>query len=270
MMGRYAVIGHPIAHTLSPLIHQANFEAKGTSDEYKALDISPDQLKFIREIAEEESLDGFNVTIPHKESIMEFLDEVDDGAKVIGAVNTVSVVKGIFKGYNTDLSGYMNAFTGRFGERKRRVLIIGAGGAAKAVQKAHSDHGDDVTVAARRRESFSRFNTEDFSRLLISDIQEDTQYDAIINATPVGMKHEDVFSVMGIPHSIVRDGTIGMDLIYQPETTPFLTRFNEENAMNGLPMLVSQAMDAYTIWTGETGDYAAANKKCKEYFGGKS
>jgi len=262
-MGRYAVIGHPIAHTLSPLIHHANFEAKMTSDEYKALDIFPEQLKFIREIVKEESLDGFNVTIPHKESIMEFLDEVDDGAKQIGAVNTVSVKNGVFKGYNTDISGYMNAFAGRFGEKRRNVLIIGAGGAAKAVQKAHSDHGDEVTVAARRHESFKRFNTEDFRKLLISNISGDFHYDAIINATPVGMKHEDVFSVMGIPDSIIKDETIGMDLIYQPETTPFLTRFNEENAMNGLPMLVSQAMDAYAIWTGEAGDYAAANKNAR-------
>src|SRR5690625_6480482 len=98
MMGKYAVIGHPIAHTLSPLIHHANFEAKMTSDEYKALDIFPEQLKFIREIVKEESLDGFNVTIPHKESIMEFLDEVDEGAKQIGAVNTVSEKNCVFEG----------------------------------------------------------------------------------------------------------------------------------------------------------------------------
>lgn len=269
-MGRYAVIGHPISHTLSPLIHHANFDAKGTDDEYKALDISADQLKFIREIAVREALDGFNVTIPHKETIMEFLDEIDEGARMIGAVNTVAVKDGVFKGYNTDISGYMNAFTARFGEQKRKVLIIGAGGAAKAVQRAHSDHGDDVTVAARRKESFAQFKTDDFTPLLIDDISTQNRYDAIINATPVGMKDEDVFEVMHIPATIVKEDTIGMDLIYQPECTIFLSYFNGKNAMNGLPMLVSQAMDAYTIWTGKKGDYEAANKKCKEYFGGKS
>lgn len=269
-MGKYAVIGYPISHTLSPLIHHANFDAKGTDDEYEALAVPPDQLKFIREIADRKSLDGFNLTIPHKEKIMEYLDEIDEGAKMIGAVNTVAVNNGVFKGYNTDISGYMSAFTSRFGKQKRKILIIGAGGAAKAVQKAHSEHGDDVTVAARSKESFKRFRTDDYTPLLIDDISDEISYDVIVNATPVGMKHDDVFEVMGIPGSIVREDTIGMDLIYQPDTTIFLTYFNSQNAMNGLPMLVSQAMDAYTIWTGEKGDYEAANKKCKEYFGGKS
>ncbi|WP_411844243.1 shikimate dehydrogenase [Salinicoccus sp. HZC-1] len=269
-MGKYAVIGHPISHTLSPLIHHANFDAKGTDDEYKALAVSPQQLEFIKDIAEKESLSGFNVTLPHKEAIMEYLDEIDEGAKNIGAVNTVAVRDDVFKGYNTDISGYMNAFTARFGHEKHNVLILGAGGAAKAVQRAHSDHGDEVTLAARREESFKRFTTGDYTPLLIDNISAEDHYDVIVNATPVGMKHEDLFEVMGIPTAIVKEDTIGMDLIYQPEWTKFLTYFSEQNAMNGLPMLVSQAMDAYTIWTGETGDHEAANKKCKEYFGGKS
>lgn len=269
-MGKYVVIGHPISHTLSPLIHNANFEAKGTEDEYKALAVAPEQLKFIRDIAKEESLDGFNVTIPHKETIMEYLDEIDEKAKLIGAVNTVAIENGVFKGYNTDISGYMNSFISRFGSQRRKVLIIGAGGAAKSVQKAHSDHGDTVTVAARSEESFKRFKTDGFIPLLMENISGQNHYDAIINATPVGMRHEDVFEVMGIPESIIREDTIGVDLIYQPEKTRFLTYFSEQNAMNGLPMLVAQAMDAYTIWTGKKGDQEAANKKCTEYFGGKS
>ncbi len=269
-MGKYAVVGYPISHTLSPLIHNANFEAKGTDDEYKALAVSSEELKFIKEIADEESLDGFNITIPHKESIIEYLDEIDEGARMIGAVNTVDISDGVWKGYNTDITGYMNAFIARFGDQPQKVLIIGAGGAAKAVQRAHSDHGDNVTVAARNLESFKRFKADDFQKLLIEDISDSDSYDVIVNATPVGMKSEDLFTEMEIPESIVKDDTIGMDLIYQPEITRFLTHFNKKYAMNGLPMLVSQAMDAYTIWTGEKGDHEAANKKCKEYFGGKS
>lgn len=269
-MGKYAVIGHPIMHSLSPMIHHANFDAKGTDDEYKALDITPEYLNFIRDIAEQESLDGFNVTIPYKEKIIEFLDEIDEGALKVGAVNTVSIENGRLIGHNTDITGYMHAFISNFGEKKRNVLIIGAGGAAKAVHRAHADYDDHVTVAARRKESFERFTEFDFEAILIEDIKETDEYDIIINATPVGMKGEDVFETMDIPRALVKGDILGVDLIYQPEKTEFLGYFSENSYMNGLFMLVSQAMDAYTIWTGETGSYEAVNEKCKKYFGGKS
>ncbi|WP_020008498.1 shikimate dehydrogenase [Salinicoccus albus] len=269
-MGKYAVIGHSIEHSFSPTIHQANFDAKGTDDVYKILDIKPENLQFIHDIARRNALDGFNVTIPHKEKIIEFLDEVDEGAQKIGAVNTVSIINGRFVGHNTDITGYMHAFITHFGKQQRNVLIIGAGGAAKAVHRAHADRDDHVTVAARRKESFERFKETDFEAILIEDIKETAAYDVIINATPIGMKGEDVFETMDIPRTLVTENVLGVDLIYQPEKTEFLGYFNEHSYMNGLFMLVSQAMDAYKIWTGETGSYEAVNKKCKEYFGGKS
>ncbi|TVT29355.1 shikimate dehydrogenase [Salinicoccus cyprini] len=269
-MGRYAVIGYPISHTLSPLIHNANFEAKGTADQYSAIAVPPDQLMHIRDTIRSQGLAGFNVTIPHKEKIMEYLDHVDADAMKIGAVNTVSVDGDVLTGHNTDITGYLDAFNQTFGRQHRRILIIGAGGAAKAVHRAHANNGDTVTIAARRMESFQQFRTVDFKAVLISDIPDLDPHDAIINTTPVGMKHEDLFEEMEIPHSIITEDTLGVDLIYQPERTKFLEYFAEGHYMNGMPMLIHQAMDAYTIWTGEQGDIAAVNRKYKAHIGGKS
>lgn len=264
------MIGYPISHTLSPLIHNANFEAKGTTDHYSAIAIHPDQLVNIRETIKSNGLDGFNVTIPHKERIMAHLDHVDTDAEKIGAVNTVSVDGDVLTGYNTDVTGYLDAFNQSFGKQQRRILVIGAGGAAKAVHRAHANNGDTVTVAARRMESFQYFKTADFNAVLISDLSGLESYDAIINTTPVGMKHEDLLEEMGIPESLISENTLGVDLIYQPEKTKFLECFSENNYMNGIPMLIHQAMDAYTLWTGEQGDVAAVNRKYKAHIGGKS
>lgn len=269
-MGNYAVIGYPISHTLSPLIHNANFEAKGTDDNYTALSVHPNHLPHIRDLIATKELSGFNVTIPHKEAIISYLDAVDEDAQKIGAVNTVSVDGDILTGHNTDITGYMHAFLDAFGQAERRVLIIGAGGAAKAVHRAHANNGDDVTIAARRMESFEQFKADDFNPMLISDITGDEQFDAIINATPVGMKEEDLLKEMDIPEALVSESTVGVYLIYKPQKTKFLEYFPDSHYMNGMPMLVHQAMDAYGIWTGKKGDYEAVNKKYEDYIGGKS
>ncbi|MCG7332890.1 shikimate dehydrogenase [Salinicoccus roseus] len=269
-MGNYAVIGYPISHSLSPLIHNANFEAKGSDDNYAALSVHPDHLQHIRDLVASKELSGFNVTIPHKEAIISYLDAVDTDAKKIGAVNTVSIDGDRLTGHNTDITGYMNAFLEVFGQAKRRVLIIGAGGAAKAVHRAHANNGDDVTIAARRIESFKRFTDDDFKAMLIPDITGTEEFDAIVNATPVGMKGEDLVKEMDIPESLISRSAVGVDLIYQPQKTKFLEYFADGHHMNGMPMLIHQAMDAYGIWTGEEGDYGAINKKYEEYIGGKS
>lgn len=252
----YAVIGYPIKHTLSPIIHNANFKSLNIDADYQALEISPEQLPNIKEIVKRNNLSGFNVTVPHKEKIMDFLDEVAPQAKKIGAVNTVHVKNGRYYGYNTDVSGYMKAFTDAFGSSPQRILIIGAGGAAKAVHRAHADLGHDVFIMARRIESFESFNTDDFTRILNTNF-EGGLYDAVINATPLGLNGEDVFEVMNINPEFITADTVGMDLIYNPAETSFMNYF-KKNA-NGLEMLINQALDAYKLWTNQTGDSLAVN-----------
>lgn len=246
----YAVIGYPLKHTLSPLIHNANFKALNISSDYTALEIKPDQLSNIKALVNEQGLSGFNITVPHKENIIKYLDYIAPEAKEIGAVNTVQVTNGKFHGYNTDVTGYMKAFNAAFGKNKRHILILGAGGAAKAVHRAHADNGDEVTVMARRAESFDSFTMSDFNRVLNTEFKNES-YDAVINATPLGLNGEDVFEMMGIDTSFITVNTVGMDLIYNPSVTPFMTYF--KNNANGLQMLINQALDAFKIWTDETG-----------------
>lgn len=258
----FAVIGYPLQHTLSPVIHKANFDALNINADYRALEIKPEDLSSIKTYADEMKLSGFNVTVPHKEKIMKYLDEIAPAAEKIGAVNTVHLKDGRYYGYNTDVTGYMKAFNDAFGAGKRTVLILGAGGAAKAVHRAHADNGDDVTILARRAESFESFKTADFNSVLNTEF-EGGSYDAVINATPLGLNGEDVFKSMQLDPAFITDDTAGMDLIYNPAVTPFMNYF--KNRENGLSMLVNQALDAFEIWTAKTGSNTAVQQALKEY-----
>lgn len=259
----FAVIGYPIKHSLSPLIHKANFKANKDDSSYTKYEINPDNLKDIRQFMTDHNLSGINVTVPHKENIIQYLDEINSHAKEIGAVNTISFNDGVLTGYNTDLTGYLKAFNDAFGsDKKRNILILGAGGAAKAVHRAHVNHGDKVTIVARRLESFLSFKTQDFTSILSNDFQ-GGHFDAVINATPLGLNNEDVFTTMGISPEFIGPDTRGMDLIYNPSVTPFMTYF--KNSQNGMDMLVNQAMDAYQIWTKREGNTIAVKTALKNY-----
>lgn len=259
----YAVIGYPIKHTLSPVIHEANFKALNEDSTYTAEEVLAEDIKDIKQWIIDNDFSGINVTVPHKENIMPYLDYIDPAAKEIGAVNTVHLKNGELHGYNTDVTGYLSAFNDAFGyDSGRRILILGAGGAAKAVHRAHIDHGDTVTIVARRPESFETFKSDDFTGIVTDDFT-GGHFDAVINATPIGLNHEDAFTTMGLDSSFIKDTTVGMDLIYNPKVTPFMTYF--KNNANGLDMLINQAMHAYNIWTGQTGDTKAVKNRLEQY-----
>ncbi len=133
-MIRYAIIGHPIAHSLSPLMHKTAFTALGVDARYEALDVPPDNLRETVRNLFEQNYGGFNVTVPHKESIVPLLDALDVDARIIGAVNTVVRNRGRFIGYNTDTIGFMRSLE-PFHQRVRNkpVAVLGAGGGARAV-----------------------------------------------------------------------------------------------------------------------------------------
>ena len=156
----------------------------------------------------------------------------------------------------------------RFGSMRRNILILGAGGASKAVYRAHSELGDDITIYARREASFETFKDQNFDKL--SSLHDLKSFDVIINTTPVGLKNEDLYDVMNLPKEIITEDTIGIDLIYNPEKTPFLHGFEENNAMNGLSMLVNQAIHAFEIWYDNEyeGDYDAVYAALNKKFGG--
>lgn len=264
----FAVIGSPIEHTLSPAIHYANFNSLNLDDTYRALHIRPEELTHIRDIINQYDLNGFNVTIPHKETIMEHLDFIDQRALEVNAVNTVLIKDDKLYGYNTDVTGYKQAYSERFGTKRRSILILGAGGASKAVYRAHSELEDDITIYARREASFDTFKDQNFEKL--SSLDNLKSFDVIINTTPIGLKKEDLYEVMSLSDDNITKDTIGIDLIYNPEKTPFLYGFDEKKSMNGLSMLVNQAIHAFEIWYDNEykGDYDAVYAALNNKFGG--
>lgn len=261
-MTYFAVIGDPIKHTLSPKIHNFNFKLNQDESTYDALRITAEELPNIRNIMIEHGLIGINVTIPHKETIIPYLDEIAPEAKSIGAVNTVHFMDGKLIGYNTDVSGFKSTLLENFSiEPSMNVLILGGGGAAKAVHYVFHELKANVTIAVRNVDKLERFSTLPFKVEHFDDVNL-MKYDCIINATPLGLNGEDVLQTLNILPDI-KENTIGIDLIYNT-STPFLGYFKEGNYLDGLGMLVHQAMDAYTLWSGKDGNVDAIKEMLKK------
>lgn len=248
---KFAVIGHPILHSLSPLMHHANFQALKRDDEYIALNIDPNHFHHIKDIINHSQLDGFNVTIPYKVDIMQYCDEIDPLAKKIGAVNTVVIQDGKWIGYNTDADGYIMDLKQQFDmDHIKEVLIIGAGGASRALATKLYDLGCKITITNR---SYERLTNWDIPTefIALSDINKiDLKpFQLIINTTPVGMS--------GFNDEILIDlnrcdnATIISDIIYNPAETEFLKQAKKLGLpiFNGLGMFVNQGALSFKYWT---------------------
>ena len=249
----FAVIGDPIGHSLSPLLHRAVFKALNIDIPYNALRVPQGYLKeFIRGVRGG-VLRGFTVTIPHKREILPFLDEVRGGAALCGAVNTVMRDKGRLIGYNTDMEGLLLALKRQgYSYAGQNVLILGAGGAAAGVAYKAGASGARVTVLARRAgqaaalsPNFGELNSENLSR-------ESPKADILINATPLGMKDfgadfPDLSFLAYLPA-----GALVCDLVYNPAATSLLKEAARLGlaVMNGMEMLIWQAILAEQIFVG--------------------
>lgn len=253
----FAVIGHPIEHSLSPLMHQANFNAQGLDDSYIALNIPPAHFVHLKDIAAEKELDGFNVTLPHKTAVMNFLDEIDDEAMMMGAVNTVKIEGGRWKGYNTDGRGFMESLYHHFHlatVENQNILILGAGGASRALAYQLIKAGAFVTIANRTVERVQDWpfqvkavRLEEVSGLL-------SQTDIFINTTPIGMEGYAVQQLSDLAE--LNSRTLVADIIYNPKETPLLLDAKKAGCqvMNGLDMFINQGAISYEIWTGRPAD----------------
>ncbi|MVB12646.1 Shikimate dehydrogenase [Caprobacter fermentans] len=253
----FAVLGHPIGHTMSPLIHSRLFSLSGTAARYAALDVAPESLgDFLSGRGE---WNGFNITIPHKRAIIPFLDSLDQKALLTGSVNTVRNEAGKLTGYTTDGDGFRLALehAGVF-LRDCRTVILGAGGAARAMAFETALAGGRVTVAAREHSlGAAKELCADLTRKIpgaaadacpIGEIS--GGMDLLVNATPAGM-YPNVNSCAAEEDLIRRAGCV-FDAVYNPDET-MLIRLAEKNgipAVRGMAMLVWQAAAAQTIWTG--------------------
>lgn len=260
---KFAVIGHPIGHSLSPVMHLSNFEALGRDDQYIALDIPPERFQHIKEIIAENELDGFNITIPHKESIIPYLDEISPNAKHIGAVNTVLIRDNKWIGYNTDGIGFVKGLLDNYGSiEDKEILVLGAGGASKGIVSEMMRYTNSkISVANRTIERFNNWNL-DINRYSLKDVNPILdKFDIVINTTSVGMNKST--SELIIPIEKLNEHALVCDIIYIPDKTPFLhaCEKNGHSIYNGLDMFVYQGAESFRIWTNQEANIKSMKNK---------
>ncbi len=251
----YGVVGDPIGHSLSPLLHNTGFHARHMDAVYLPF-LVKDLSDFVKNVGTM-GISGFSVTIPHKHAILRYLDDCDPLAAQIGAVNTV-VVRGGEKlyGYNTDFVGVLRAIEGRMSLAGSRFLILGAGGAARAVAFALAWAGSVVSVCARKP-SRARALARDVGGEAVprSGLKHEF-FDAIVNATPVGMFPRAGISPLGPDELNCR---MVMDLIYRPQETRLLhiAKRRKISVISGVEMFLAQGTAQWEIWTGMRAPEAA-------------
>lgn len=260
----FAVIGDPINHSLSPNIHSAAFRDMNLDCSYIAYKIPKNDLKEGIEALKKINIAGFNVTIPHKVPMMKYLDKIDESCSVIGAVNTVLNINGKLKGFNTDMDGFLRPFKERdISISNSRILLLGAGGAARAIVAAFAkEDAKHITIAnrtlssARELSNFSKRVGLDSTFVSLNNTRKN--YDIIVNATSVGLNNEPSI----IPLDGVDENTTVYDIVYMPMNTDFLTKARERNArvIHGYEMLLGQAVLSFEIWHGVKAPYSSMKK----------
>ncbi|HZT06691.1 MAG TPA: shikimate dehydrogenase [Chloroflexota bacterium] len=267
------VVGHPIAHSLSPAIHNAAFAARGIDASYRAVDVAPGDLRRWVSEARAGALLGFNVTVPHKEAIVPLLDEVTGDARIVGAVNTVvprpqagmasESHRLALSGANTDTIGFRQSLAeeAHVSLAGQAVLVLGAGGAARAVALvALQDRATRLVVANRHLERAERLLADLSDAVVSTDVRsvalggdaielELSRASVIVNATSVGLRSDDV----PIDEALIPRGALVVDLVYNPPETALLRAASRRGArtLRGLGMLIHQAAGAFELWTGQ-------------------
>ena len=274
----YGVIGNPIAHSMSPAMHNDLFHFYGIDAHYHALLVKEEYLKEAVMGLKAIGISGFNVTVPHKVAIIPHLDRVDDLAASIGAVNTVVNENGKFVGYNTDGAGFVEGLKLEVNDiSDKQILIIGAGGASRAVYFTLAQEGAGYIDIANRTVSRAKQLKDDCPfpvKTEAIDLRKAEskldQYDIIIQTTNVGMKPD----MERIPLSLNRlsRNTIVCDLIYNPLETKFLRTAKMKGAkiQNGMKMFVFQGALAFEKWTGIFPDINRMRKNVECLLGGTS
>lgn len=241
----YGLIGYPLGHSFSQHYFNQKFDAEGISARYVNFEI-PDIGDLMEVVAENPNLGGLNVTIPYKEQVIPYLDELDDDAAAIGAVNVIRIVRDRgrlrFKGYNSDVIGFSDSLRPLLTAARDKALILGTGGAAKAV--AHGLQGmgvEPVYVSRTSRQGVITYAD------LTPDVM--ASHKIIVNTTPLGM-YPHVDEAPDIPYDCLTPEHLCYDLLYNPDVTMFMKRSRQYGAevKNGLEMLLLQAFVSWNIW----------------------
>lgn len=241
-MKKFGLIGYPLTHSFSKSYFEKKFAREHILDaEYENYPLQKVE-DFNDLILSHPDLLGLNVTIPYKESIIPFLDELNETAQSVGAVNTIKFVDGKKIGYNTDAWGFAKSLIGLASPQMKKALIIGNGGASKAVKYVLGRIGIEYTVVSRNK-SDGVISYEELNNDLISTVQ------LLVQTTPVGTS-PNINEMPAIPLEAISTKHVAFDLIYNPEESLFLKSMREKGAKtkNGLEMLQAQAEESWKIW----------------------
>lgn len=277
------IIGYPLSHTLSPSMHNFIYQKLGIDVEYKKWEISPNNLKSHIEKINNENFIGANITVPYKEKIVSLLDEIRNEAKFTGAVNTIVKNNNKLIGYNTDVYGIEQTLDIKLkNDVINNAVIFGAGGAAKAALFVLLQRGlNNLTIVNRTKSNalkmISKFNNVNCDQTIIT-LNEKSQIksaclsaDLIINTTILGMKNSGYEDISPIDSTFIDSNSVIFDMVYNPTKTQLIKIALERNAniIEGLNMLVYQAIKSIELWTGIRPSFDDMYSKCKEILEGK-
>ena len=278
--GLVAIFGDPIDHTLSPAIHNAAFEHLGLNRVYFPFHVRPADLKAAVSSIRTLGFTGANITIPHKERVMRFLDDVHVHAKDVGAVNTVVNKKGRLIGYNTDGAGYLLSLREETGfvVRGKKIVILGAGGASRAIFHALLDARPASVVLAnrtpKRAEDLAREFAKKFKNTVIRTVpfkkgplsDEAHGADLLVNTTSLGMTGQ---AKLDFPVDSLPKGSVVSDIVYRPLETDLLKKARRRGLKthDGLSMLVRQGSIGFELWTGKKAPVELMRKAAKKALG---
>ncbi|MGI5859914.1 MAG: shikimate dehydrogenase [Tepidanaerobacteraceae bacterium] len=256
------LLGHPLGHSFSPAMQNAAFEFIGLNKLYIPIEVTPNNLGDVVKGISKMNFDGFNVTKPYKVNIIKYLDEVDDLAKIIGAVNVVTIKNGILKGYNTDGNGFIRSFEEEIGISVdgKNIFIIGSGGASRAISMTLAIKGAKTICICNRTYEKAVDLSEDINKNIkrcsipitmnCSDMENALDdIDIIINTTSVGMFPDT--EKIPIDEKLLHKRFIVSDIVYNPRKTKLLKAAEKKGCktVSGLAMLVYQGAESFKLWT---------------------
>ncbi len=260
----YGIFGYPVKHSKSPIFQTFSFQSLGINAVYLPFEVKPEDIQKAIEAIRVLDIKGVNITVPHKEQVINYVDELSEEVKYIKAANTIHNIDGYLKAYNTDAPGFIRGLKELEPDfYKKNVLVIGAGGASRAVIYGLIKEGTQNIIVANRTlekinniiqdfRSFHRFIDQIIKPITLKEIERYLQsVNIIINTTSVGLKEDDPplfnYELLTPEHTVV-------DIIYKK--TPLLKKAQEKGCkwQDGLPMLLYQGIEAFKIWTGKEPD----------------
>ena len=247
-MQKYGLIGYPLGHSFSKNYFNQKFESENIDATYLNFEIP--NIKDLKTVLKENpELNGLNVTIPYKEQVIPYLDDLDEDARLIGAVNVIKVIRDkdnvTLRGYNSDVIGFIKSLEPLLEPHHRKALVLGTGGAGKAVFYGLRQLGLEACYVSRTKKP-GCLTYEEITPAMMKE------YNVIVNCTPMGM-FPNVGTYPPLPYEAMDSHTLLYDLVYNPEQTLFLKKGEARLATtkNGLEMLLLQAFAAWDIWNGQ-------------------